>query len=552
MNFLNTATTQLRDMLQSMNSGTRILAGLLLTVVFVSFAFLFQQHSVKPDVYLFGGEYLPTSQLDRIEAAIAKRGLSGQYREGNRIRVPSKTKHEYLAAVAEEGALPRNFHDLMGNSLKEGGIWESRNRTRQRLQIAKTETLSEIVRAMKWVEDAVVLYDEQPASGWNRPKQVTGSVNVQPLPGESVTQRRKESLQRLVAHSVIGLTPEKVAVTSLGDDSSYGSSGISAEVFHDVYLRERANFNEHQRTAILQELDYIPGIRVQVNAELENGLASPPRAKKPHLKNVVVGSVHVGGSFEEITAEEEGSSGLKAQGPVPQQKPLTVKANRNQTITTTRKEEGVIGFTTQRARKSGYVPTRVWATIAVPRDYLLQVWRTRSSTPTTRNFGEPNQQELNTLAKEQKRIIENLVAPLLPRPIEEPSTKYVTVEFVDSVTASPSPAPLLANTVLSWMDRHWKFLSVVGLAMLSLLILRSITSVYLHNKDSIVAKQENTMGDNSNNSVNPSPETNQDRNSTPAPHWKTESFVADDLVEIVHEDPDAAATILREWIGKAA
>lgn len=550
MNFLNTATTQLRDLLQSMNSGTRILAGLLLTVVFVSFAFLFQQHSVKPDVYLFGGEHLPASQLDRIEAAIAKRGLSGQHRDGNRIRVPSENKHEYLAAVAEEGALPRNFHDLMGNSLKEGGIWESRDRTRQRFQIAKTETLSEIVRAMNWVEDAVVLYDEQPASGWNRPKQVTGSVNVQPLPGESVTQLRKETLQRLVAHSVIGLTPEKVAVTSLGDDSSYGSSGISPEVFHDVYLRERANFNEHQRTAILQELDYIPGIRVQVNAELENGLVNTPRAAKPHLKNAVAGSVNVKGSSEETTAEAEGSSGLKAQGPVRQQKPLTVKANRNQTIKTTRKEEGVIGFTTQPVRKSGYVPTQVWATIAVPRDYLLQVWRTRSPTPTGWNSGGPNQQELDTLAKEQKRIIENLVAPLLPRPIEEESTKYVTVEFVDSVTASPSQAPSLANTVLSWMDRHWSFLSMVGLAMLSLLMLRSITSAYLRNKDSIVAKQDNTLKDN--NDVISSPEMNQARNSTSKPHGRTESLVADDLVEIVHEDPDAAAMILRKWIGKAA
>ena len=546
MNFLNTATTQLRDLLQSMTPGGRILAGLLLAVVFVSLGFLFQQRAVVPDVYLFGGKHLPTSQLDRIEAAIAKRGLSGQHREGNRIRVPAGKKHEYLAAVAEEGALPRNFHDPMGNTLREGGIWESRDRTRQRLQIAKTETLSEIVRAMNWVEDAVVIYDEQPASGWNRPKQVTGSVNVQPLPGESLTYQRKKVLQRLVAHSVIGLKPEEVAVTSLGDDSSDGASAISPEMFDDVYLRERAKFNEHQRTAILHELNYIPGIRVQVNAELENVAEHTTRTGKPDLKTTVVRSTNVKESSEQTTADAGGQSGLEAQGPVRQQETLAAK-----TTNRTGDEESVVGFTNQSVHKSGHLPTQVWATIAVPRGYLLQVWRNRSPTPAGQASREPNQQELHALAEEQKRIIENLVEPLLPRHIEGAvPTKYVTVEFVDSVTPPPSPAPSLANTALAWTDRNWGSLSMVGLAMLSLLMLRSMTSSHSRNRDSAVARQEENLGKHDDESS--SPEKNQGRNSTPKLHGKTESSLSDDLVEIVHDDPDAAATILRNWIGKVA
>ncbi len=551
MNFLNTATTQLRDLLQSMTPGAHILAWLLLAVVFVSLGFLLQQRAAVPDVYLFGGEHLPASQLDRIEAAIAKRGLSGQQREGNRIRVPAGKKHEYLAAVAEEGALPRNFHDLMGNSLKEGGIWESRDRTRQRLQIAKTETLSEIVRAMNWVEDAIVLYDEQPASGWNRPKQVTSSVNVQPLPGESLTYQRKKAIQRLVAHSVIGLKPEEVAVTSLGDDSSYAASGISPEAFDDVYLRERAKFNEHQRTAILHELDYIPGIRVQVNAELENVAENTTRTVKPDLKTTVVRSTNVKESSEQTTADAGGRSGLEAQGPVRQQEALTAKTNRNNTTNRTNDEESVVGFTNQSVHKSGHLPTQVWTTIAVPRGYLLQVWRNRSPTPAGQASREPNQQELDTLAEEQKRIIENLVEPLLPGHIEgAESTKHVTVEFVDSVTPPPSPAPSLANTALAWTDRNWGSLSMVGLAMLSLLMLRSMTSSHTRNRDLAVARQEENLGEHDDESS--SPEKNQGRNSIPKLHGKTESSLSDDLVEIVHDDPDAAATILRNWIGKAA
>ena len=82
-------------------------------------------------------------------------------REGNRIRVPAGQQAAYLAAVADAGALPPNFNTILENALDKGGPWESAAATRERLKIARQQTLSEIVRAMNWVEDAVVLYDEQ-------------------------------------------------------------------------------------------------------------------------------------------------------------------------------------------------------------------------------------------------------------------------------------------------------------------------------------------------------------------------------------------------------
>jgi flagellar M-ring protein FliF len=91
----------------SMTPGARIVAGLLLAVVVLSIGFLFQQSAAGPDEYLFGGAYLSSSELNKIDAAIAGRNLSGHVREGNRIRVPAAQKHEYLAAVADANALPR-------------------------------------------------------------------------------------------------------------------------------------------------------------------------------------------------------------------------------------------------------------------------------------------------------------------------------------------------------------------------------------------------------------------------------------------------------------
>jgi len=50
--------------------------------------------------------------------------------------------------------------------------------------------LSEIIRAMDWVQDAIVLYDEQPARGLSDHQEVTGSVNVMPSQGQSLNPHR--------------------------------------------------------------------------------------------------------------------------------------------------------------------------------------------------------------------------------------------------------------------------------------------------------------------------------------------------------------------------
>src|SRR3954463_16583480 len=84
MDFLNKALAQLSELFRSMTPGARITAGLLLAVVVISLGYLFQHGASGPDTYLFGGEPISSGKLDRVEAAIAKAGLSDFQREGFR------------------------------------------------------------------------------------------------------------------------------------------------------------------------------------------------------------------------------------------------------------------------------------------------------------------------------------------------------------------------------------------------------------------------------------------------------------------------------------
>src|SRR3972149_5924804 len=236
MDFVNQAIAQVSDLFRSMTPGARITAGLLLAVVVISFGYLFQNRSAGPDEFLFGGTFLPDGQLNQVEAAIAQAGLSGHRREGNRILVPMGQKAAYLAAVADAGALPPNFHTYLESALDKAGPWESSQATRERLKIAKQQMLGEIIRAMEWVEDAIVLYDEQQQRGITRTREATASVNVKPMAGEALDPRRETALKKLVAHSVVGMRPDDVVVTSLGDTVGLGGDGnVSPDAFKSEY-----------------------------------------------------------------------------------------------------------------------------------------------------------------------------------------------------------------------------------------------------------------------------------------------------------------------------
>src|SRR5690349_8530908 len=102
MDFVNKTFAQLSDLLKSMTPGARITTGLLLLVVVVSLAFLFQHQTSTPDAYLMGGEPFAPSQFGAMEAAFHKAGLNGYEIDGSRIKVPRGQQAAYMAALADE------------------------------------------------------------------------------------------------------------------------------------------------------------------------------------------------------------------------------------------------------------------------------------------------------------------------------------------------------------------------------------------------------------------------------------------------------------------
>jgi len=564
MDFLNKSLAQLSDLFRSMTPGARLTAGLLLAVVVVSLGYLFQHTASGPDAFLFGGEPLSDGQLNRVEAAIAQAGLSDFHREGNRIRVPAGQQAKYLAAVADGGALPANFNTILEDSLGRGSPWDTREVQRARYKVAMQQTLSEIVRAMPWVENAVVIYDESTSRGLNQlgaVKQATASVSVKPILGESLNAMRMKNIQKLVAHAV-SMNAGDVAVINLGEGGAYGSDGeITAEVFPDGSLMQtKVAFEGQKRDSIKNALRDIPGVRVEVNADFDSTLEETTSSVKPDQKVAVQQEATTEEKSTQTMADNGGRVGVTANGPSRQSSSQSNQFNKlNELTNKTSDTQNVVGMDKKTVLKKGYLPREVWATVAIPSSFIEGLWKSRNPTATA----PPKPDDLRLVETEVRPKIENIVEPLLllkdNKDSGENTYKHVKVVFLDLLPAPTIEPPSFATTATSWVGRSWSTLAMLGVAMFSLLVLRSVVNGKPGDAGGAAATPGLTLHADepqASGSKSGAPGSAEAAEATeaerPRLRLKKGNSLKDDLVEIVREDPDAAADILRQWIGKAS
>jgi len=556
MDFLNQATGQLRELMLSMTPAARVTAMLLLGVIGVSLGYLVQHQSASPDDYLFSGEFLPASVVGRAEAAIAKAGLEGYEITGNRIKVPSGRKSEFLAAVADAGALPPDFHKIVEDALDLSPFASGETR-REKLKAAREQQLSMLVSDMAGIEQANVVFDVRPPRGLASQGQATASVSVHPTPGESLDARQVKNIRKAVAGAIAELKPEQVVVTNSGDGSSFGSGGdITDASFDNEYYQTRLSFERNMQNKIEDVLRDVPGVRVQVTAELESTLERTTQSITPDAEPVALRTNSQLETDRVSEVENGGPPGIAAQGPLRNNNDSPTVTVKTESSVDNTQAENFVGRKNEYTREAALVPKNVRASIAVPTNYLLSVWkeqeRMKGNDPS-----QPLPNDINAeLARIKGEVIEtiiNSVAPLLPKELAKNNLSDVKINFFDSLTPEPIVGPSTATQVLGWAGKNFNTMTMAVVALISLMMLRSMVKSIPAAEPAVAfggarLALETTEG----SPTETDGEADDDESSSrPRLRLKKGDSLKDDLVDIVREDPDAAAAILRSWIGNA-
>ena len=199
---------------------------------------------------------------------------------------------------------------------------------------------------------------------------------------------------------------------------------------------------------------------------------------------------------------------------------------------------------------AGLTPTLVTATIGVPTSHFEAIWRKQNPPKPGEEAKTPTQADLDQIRTQEIAKIKSAVASLLPPPEKTTDvTQPVTVNEFQDITPEPAPVPGMPEKTLDWLVRNWSVLGLTFLGMFSLVVLRSVARSVPASparSTAVVAGAAGTATASSPQEPEPA--------ETPAER-RLRRFAAggpslrDELSELVSEDPDAAANVLRTWIG---
>ncbi len=559
MDFFNRALAQITDLFRSMTPGARITAGLLLAVVVVSLGYLFNHQSTSADAFLLGGDSVPSTQLSTIEAAFAKAKLSGyEIDAGHRIHVPSAQKAAYMAALADANALPKGFGDHLISMVKDGGFFPSMYKQKEMQKIGLERELSQIISSMRGIESAAVMYDIQTEVGLHdKPLAKTASVSVKPQGGDPLEEDRVRSIRQLVA-GAIGCKPTDVSVVDMNTDRTFaaGGSGGSSGSVDNQYGAAKRMYEKDWQEKIRNALSYVPNVVVATNVDV-----NPEVESKKDVVSVDPKPVPVSVSEDTTTSTTSsnpvgGPPGAASNGL--SNRPASITAGNNQKsdqeVSKTR-QTNVVGQSTTSQVLAGLTPARVSVTIGVPSSYYENIWRERNPTPVGSPPKTPEPQQLAQIETTESKKIHEFVVQLLPvqlTPDKVDPDKLVQVSTFQHIASTPIALPTIAEQGLFWLSQYWSTLGMIGLGMASLVMLRSMTKTSPASAQSSSESAAEAIAEEAD--AGQEPATAQMPSEAAARlkrRAKSGPSLRDDLVEIVREDPDAAANILRNWIGTA-
>jgi flagellar M-ring protein FliF len=582
MNLFSRAYLQLLlELYRSMAPGSRLTAGMLATVVVLSAGYLLMHQGASPEVDLMHGLPLSAAQLPAIHAALAKANLKTYEVRGTSVFVPRGQEADYMAALAAGGALPPSFGAAQHQAVNGNTMFEFGPQHDQRMRIAKQDELAQAICKMPGIESAYVLYDIDSKPGGFHEKVITATALVKPAGVSQLDEARVSAIRKMVAGAIAGLRPENVAVADLTGRTWYGNADDAAGGGDNVYISLKRTYEQDLKTKILGSLGFIPNVIVEANVV-------PDRQRYTRIKQderSTAGDRH--GSQHAIGAGGKGDrTGRSATAQQPNTATILgsllggVRNNEEPT-----EPEAVEPVSRVQVEKEsvGLTPTVAGVSVGVPISYFKKVWQERNPAAPGQPPRTSDRAALDQIRIEESAKIQRHVAQLLPS-IEgaAKTTDLVTVTTFQDIPIVEPPAPEFQQELLSWLRQSWRMLATIGLTLISLLALRSmVRAPRAEATEPVTAGGRTTVeegGRKSDGLGNPSygkrdelenssygkvddlENSSYDRaGAVPPPHARgfyggqsahsTGSALRDELSQLIEDDPEAAASVLRSWIG---
>ena len=505
--------TQIQEKLNQRQTQAIIVGVLILAIIAV--LQVVHVNKSKPLVALLESQQFAEGDLERMEFAIGKSGITGCKVENGIMMVPEHRKEDCLNAIADNDALPQ-FLRSKSETAPTVNPFLSRSQQKRVEESKKKQLIRDMVVRLPFVKNAWFEMDVAANGSVFKPAQQTAVVSVEPPTDVVLDSDQVSTLREMIAGAIAGLPADNIRVIDITSGYAHRSGGVGQKI---VSIDQRPPFEQETfyRKRIQQALKSYGEVDVQVRVDM---VENRPVAKQvsytkpvdvaPQSSVAVIGTNGTA-SIHDIQPDRQASSPVV-------EAPIAVAPT----------------FT-----------SRVDVVLHVPESVASQMAIGKAAFPADK----PNikQQAINQLGRS---LVES-VKPVLPKSSFAQGTPFpISVQFVPPPVAAPVAVTNWRNKFREIALKHWPSAAVlfIGLVLLTLMT----------RQNQYDASDADELLDEDIISINSAREASSEPAPQPVPEValaQPEDYARraaeEKLGSLVEKDPDSAARVIESWIRNA-
>ena len=567
---------KLKDLYLSMTLGNRIVSTLLVATLLFSLCYLIAGSIQRAEpgsktVRLYDGHAFDSNDKRAAENAFSKHGLQGHQWIGDQLQVPINKQSDYVAALADANVAAPTGRERL-NTARNLGAWDPAKIMNERMMTSKEIDCAAAIKRIRGIADATVLSNKRPEwerNVWAR-TQITSvgvfveAIDNKPLPAETIG-----AIGQIIKSS-FGITNLKeISTVDNKNSRSYDGSGEEQTAGQSAYQRHQTRYQEEWNKRIYTHLPNIDGLNVETSVRLTT-YREQKEFEVEHRKPTVLTAHELN-----LHINKQGWDRFFRPGQIAQWSRPLIDPTGNvspQDLYDEKKRETEItnalpGVETKR-EELPFIPVAITVSIRIPREHVLQLWQQEN-----RLFGDPEakptteqiQAKQDELALSTKESVAKLLELYRPSNKTDPM-ELVTVTFYDPIRPEVPVLTAWEQFVL-FLQQNWQTLGLMSLVFSGITVLWLISKpqkpdpivIYegletpLEAIDARIAEQQRLEAERlaaeAAVAAAAAEEIEEFENTLGA--LGSLRSLRDEIAELIAQNPDAAAAVIRQWIGNA-
>jgi flagellar M-ring protein FliF len=538
----------IKQQLAALNASQRVAIGLCAAIVAGSLLWLTQWSLQHERVPLYS-EALTDQQLRDIAGQLTLRGEDFEEREQS-IWVRPDQRRRIMMSLVERRTGPKSLSFTFKEMIGQDNVFAPESTRQRQYTIALQNELAMTIRTMEMVRDASVhiAADHEPlrlGQPRSRPK---ATVTVEMMGRERLPKEVVETLAGLVSGAVPRLEPQDVTVVDVVG-RSYRLGNPEDELASELYDLQRQKEGE-LRGKIEDMLAHIPGVIATVSLKLDPQASQTverklgePVVKREYREESTMAHAHAAaepGVEANVGAALVGASG--GENSISERIETEYQVERDNTVTTTSRQPGEV--------------LEAAASVQIPRSYVVAAVRARSTAPDV----QPEEDDIDDEAAELVRRIQDMVAPILVARAKPQVEVGIYFDDAASRAAAVAPPPAAAGLRLALpelMSAYGKQAGLVALAVIALVAVLQISrrsgAAALPDAETSAGSRSMPLGelvvDGGPIGEAGSPDAFLIARETDESSIRARQM-AQQVTDLINDDPESAAQLVRRWIGR--